>query len=1008
MRDGLVEKDELEAILDEQRDARQHRISGHRLGEILIQRGMVTPTQIAKLVAEQYELPFVDFDVADIDLHVAAILSEDDTRRFSAVPINRAGDGTILLAIADPSTVIFSDELRKLLGSVPRFVVVGPDAIERAISHVSTLPGPSMSLAPAPTGTADDLIIVPSDEVATNPTAADAVDLAPSHQWPPLGALLLRDELVTDQDIETALAQQRLAPSLRLGEILIGKGLVTRAAIARLIAEQYELPFHDIHSLDVDPDVARLLPEEVAWRLGAVPIARHEDGSLDVAIADPTGAVYSDELHRTLAAPLTLVVASPDEIESLLERAHTPESEPAAAYVEPTPELEPTTESDPEPVLAEVTDDREPEPAESSHLVSDGDTTAPDVEQDVVELLWPHMPTIGAAPDEAAAVHEPEQPFRTAADDDQPHLGSLDALDVPGADVFELSWPSHVEEVELEGEPLATDEHAAPEADAEGPESPEGLPAPEMPAAPEAELVAFSWLMPEQEDGQDDETSLEGDLALVEPEGTASSTDHADESQGAVVYDIFGVGSEPQAEAETPWALVDTTFADGASEPLALLPGEPEEPHDEPAHDEPAHIDLETDEPHLLQPVSDDVSEIEDDVAPKAEDPVEPEAEPELEPEDVGNEIEPDYDMLVDLRGDFPLVVEDALASGASTLHFSPLAEELVLRARVDGVVRDLGTVSQDERDVIVARLESDGIARTHVVPTSRGQKTTLFVRDRSVAPTSIDDLGLDPDSAIVLREALARPTGAILVCGPTGAGTTTTLYAALDAIATSDRIVTTVEQPVEHVLDGVDQIEVDPPSGRTYASVLADLRFTDTDAVFVGDLPDREAATLALTEAYEGRLVVAGLRAPSAAAAIVRLANMGVDPSVLASSLGCVVSQRLVRTVCDACRETYYASPDELAALDQAESDSPRLLARGAGCPNCLGSGLRGRAGLFEVMPVTDELRRLVAGSASAKKMRKSAVASGMRTLRRSGVRLCLDGMTTVPEIVRVLGDER
>lgn len=999
MRDGLVEKEELEEILSEQRDVRQRRISGHRLGEILVERGRVTPTQVAKLIAEQYELPFVDFDIADIDVRVATIMSEDDARRFSAVPINRAGDGTILLAIADPSTVIFSDEIRKLLGTVPRFVVVGPDAIERALAHVSSLPGSSASVVPTPTRAVDDLIIIPSDEGASDQAdSTRALAPVPSHQWPPLGALLLRDRLVTDQDLETALAQQRLAPSLRLGEILIGKGLVTRATIARLIAEQYELPFHDIDPLDVDPEVARLLPEGVAWRLGAVPIARHDNGSLDVAIADPTSAVYSDELHRTLAAPLTLVVAAPDEIESLLEHVHRRESEPTVAHVEPT--------TDPEPVLAETTDGGEPEPGEPSHLVVDADVAAPVDEQDVVELLWPQMPTIGDAPDEPAvdepALDEPGQPLVAPAEDDPPEAAVPDALETQVTEPSEFSWPAPVWDPELEDEPSATDTAAVPAADEKDPEDVESFAAPEEPAAPETEPFAFSWLSPEQEDEPDDQSSHVIDLTVLEPEVIVPSTADGEESEQAVVYDIFGLGSRPETETEnetethTQWAPVDEALADSTSEPLALSPAAPEEPNDE-----PEHLDFEPDVPHLFPPVAVGF-ESEDDFTPKAEDHVEPEVV-----EDVP-EVETDHDVLVEAESDFPLVVEDALASGASTLHFSPVGEELVLRARVDGVVRDLGHVTRDERDVIVERLESEGVARTHAVATSRGAKTTLFVRDRSEAPTSIDDLGLDPDSATVLREALDRPTGAILVCGPVGSGTTTTLYAALDAVATPDRIVTTVEHPVEHLLDGVDQMEVDPASGRTYASVLGGLRFTDTDAVLVDDLPDREAATLALTEAYQGRLVVAGLRAPSAAAAIVRLADMGVDPSVLAASLGCVVSQRLARTVCGACRETYYASPDDLAALDHGENGSPRLLARGAGCPNCLGSGFRGRTGLFEVMPVTDELRRLIAGSSSAKKMRKSAAASGMRTLRQSGIRLCLDGVTTVSEITRVLGDER
>ena len=386
-------------------------------------------------------------------------------------------------------------------------------------------------------------------------------------------------------------------------------------------------------------------------------------------------------------------------------------------------------------------------------------------------------------------------------------------------------------------------------------------------------------------------------------------------------------------------------------------------------------------------------------------------AEAEEEPEEEDRvEIELlqlEDDAVTASASSFESVVDDALAAGASTFHFSPQGHELAVRARVDGLVRDLGTASLEERDTLVERLEAEGIGRTHVVTTSRGEKTTLFVRERTGSPTSIDDLGFDAEAAAALRASLERPAGAVLVCGPAGSGTTTTLYAALHTFATPDRVVTTVEQPVERLLDGVDQIEVDPANGVTFAGALRDLRFTDTDAVLVGELADSEAAGLALQAAYEGRLVVAGFRAPGTAAAILRLADLGLEPTALAASLGCVVSQRLVRTVCTDCRETYYASEEELSALGQPESGSPRLLVRGTGCTSCADTGYRGRTGIFEVMPITDEIRGLIADGASLKKIQKAAVAAGMRTLRDEGIRLCLDGVTTAAEVVRVLGDD-
>ncbi len=329
MRDGLVTKEDLEAILDEQRDSRQQRITGRRLGELLVERGVVTQAQVAKLVAEQYELPFVELEETDIDLKVAVLLTEDLARRFSAVPINFLPDGSLLLAIADPGTVIFSDELRRALGAPPRFAVVGPHAIDAAIAFVHERPESPIERNGTETGADDDVVVEMHAEEPDTSLPTEASDepyfgsqRAVAHLWPPLGALLMREGLVTDADLETALAQQRLSASRRLGEILVERGIVTRADIARLVAEQYELPFVELAASEVDPLAGALLPEEIARRYAAVPIGFLPDGSLRLVVADPTNVLYSDELHIALGVPLSFAVADPSAIAAAITLAH--------------------------------------------------------------------------------------------------------------------------------------------------------------------------------------------------------------------------------------------------------------------------------------------------------------------------------------------------------------------------------------------------------------------------------------------------------------------------------------------------------------------------------------------------------------------------------------------------------------------------------------------------------------------------------------------------------------
>jgi hypothetical protein len=338
LRDGLVAKEQLEAILNEQRDSRQQRMSGHRLGEILIDLGLVTPTDVAKLVAEQYELPFTELDTTDIEVHVARRFSEELARRISAIPINTRPDGSCVLAIADPATVLFSDELRRVLGPALQFVVVGPDAMEAAIRFVFDRADEQAGAPEVPEpgyfeGTVLELRPEdPAAVVAPHASSPIAAHASPTtHHSPPLGALLVREGLLSEDELDAALAQQRLSTSWRLGEILVNRGLVTPAGIARVIAEQYELPFVDLANAYVDPAVASRLPREIARNFPAVPIAEGADGSLQVAIADPTNVYYSDELQDSLGVALTFVVAAPDAIDGVLDSVHEPAPEPEHA-----------------------------------------------------------------------------------------------------------------------------------------------------------------------------------------------------------------------------------------------------------------------------------------------------------------------------------------------------------------------------------------------------------------------------------------------------------------------------------------------------------------------------------------------------------------------------------------------------------------------------------------------------------------------------------------------------
>ena len=368
-----------------------------------------------------------------------------------------------------------------------------------------------------------------------------------------------------------------------------------------------------------------------------------------------------------------------------------------------------------------------------------------------------------------------------------------------------------------------------------------------------------------------------------------------------------------------------------------------------------------------------------------------------------------------------------ALAEGASDLHFEPRREDMLVRIRVDGVMRELATVPRHMQQAVTSRLKMMGkldIAdrrapkdgrlaaffdsgridmRIAVVATTHGEQVVLrILGSGGDQHPSIAGLEMEPYAEAAFITAIEQPYGTVIVCGPTGSGKTTTLYGAIDNLNRSDRVVMTIEDPVEWQLDGVSQTEVDVKGGLTFASGLRTILRSDPDVLLVGEVRDSETASIAIQAAMKGHLVLTSLYAHNAASAIARLREMGVDGSMLAGSLNAVVAQRLARRLCVHCRREYAANAEELGVADQTMSDDVLLYAA-VGCAKCHGTGYVGRVALREVMPVHGEVRALI--ESSAEEIFAAAVRQGMTTLRDDGMRLALTGVSSVDEIRRVTG---
>lgn len=396
---------------------------------------------------------------------------------------------------------------------------------------------------------------------------------------------------------------------------------------------------------------------------------------------------------------------------------------------------------------------------------------------------------------------------------------------------------------------------------------------------------------------------------------------------------------------------------------------------------------------------------------------------------------EPEFATVV--AGDSPLdppmvrlvdsVIQGAVREGATDIHIEPRADGTAVRYRIDGLLYDKAQLSRNVGGAATSRIKAlagldiaervrpqDGRllyefgGREHdlriaSVGSNFGERVTVRVLDKHRVLMGLERLGLLPDQQKVLEGLLARPYGMILVTGPTGSGKTTTLYACLNRINERTRNIMTVEDPVEYHLEGITQIAVRTKMAVSFAAGLRAIIRHDPDVVMVGEIRDTETAQIAVQAALTGHLVLSTLHTNDAAGAIVRLVEMGVEPYLITSTLLASIGQRLVRALCPACRNPQEATPDQAVEMG-LPADPPATVWSPRGCPECGQMGYRGRAGVFEIMKVTDGIRDLILQRRPATTIRGAARHEGMRVMNEAGVARALDGTTSVEELRRVV----
>ncbi|MCP4115273.1 MAG: type II secretion system ATPase GspE [Desulfobacteraceae bacterium] len=396
-------------------------------------------------------------------------------------------------------------------------------------------------------------------------------------------------------------------------------------------------------------------------------------------------------------------------------------------------------------------------------------------------------------------------------------------------------------------------------------------------------------------------------------------------------------------------------------------------------------------------------------------------------------EIEKTADLLDD-TSDAPVIrlvnhiISRSVKANASDIHIEPFQESLKVRYRIDGILYELLTPPKWIQSALISRIKvmakmniaekrapQDGRLevrigeqkidiRVSTVPTSFGERLVMRLLNKSGSLLELTEFGFSNKDLTLIKELISLNNGIVLVTGPTGSGKTTTLYAALSAINSPDKNIITIEDPVEYNLMGIGQIQVNRKTGVTFAAGLRSVVRQDPDVILVGEIRDLETAEIAIQSALTGHLVFSTLHTNDAAGAVTRLTDLGVEPYLITSSVKAVIAQRLVRVLCEDCKEAYCLSEAEMGYLNIRDRKSEQCNAfKAKGCPNCFDTGYTGRQAILEIMEVDEELKSMILTTSDSNQIKALALKHGMQTLRQNGVDKVLAGITTVEEVLRV-----
>lgn len=991
--EGEVSEDRMQEALGKQRE------KDVSLGEILISDGYVTAEELSRILSHHLGVEYSVLSQEEVDPDLIGIVGEETLVQCEAVPV-RIDDGKLVVAMGD----LADAEARSRIAESAGLPIIPVAAAEDAIRITR------------------ERLLKDSEDGQATASENGSKNGEPQPEQPPtrkprgrlasrrMGDILVAEGKITEQQLQHALDIQTKDPKdpRNIGEILLSLGYIVPADLAQALAQRLRLDYVVLSELgpdDTDSEALNLMDEESCRKYKALPL-RFEDEHLVVAMSDPNDLYALEDLRIIAKRQIKPVVVAEEDLNGALNHLFETDESLYEAPEDAYPEAETSEGSvEPEAVATEVEGTQETgidngyEQHEYRELDDQGtveqtpdlDAVDTDLDEELLEAPSPESELEEEALEDAVQAPEDSNGFtgqtqEKETDDRRTRQRRTLAGGGKLGDIL-------VEEGKISEEQLQR-----------------ALSVQESDSRPIGEImVSLGYL-----------TAAD----LAQAVARRLRLDYIELSDSDVDRGLMTIIDQRvlRRHGAVPLRVEDGRLAVAMSDPkdiyaledLRIISGYPITPV------VATKQDIQRVQNKLFA-MGEGVSEFLEEAAGDSVDQDEGEV-------DLGSDAGAEEAPIIRLVSS---ILQQAVGEGASDIHIEPQAQEVTVRFRVDGVLREVMSVPQKLQSGITARLKviaSLNIAerripqdgrfsvrvggskvdlRVATLPTAFGEKVVLRLLDTSNVEADLRKLGFADEAFEKYEEIFTRPYGAILVTGPTGSGKSTTLYATLNELNSPGRNIITVEDPIEYRVPGLNQIQVNPKAGLTFASGLRSILRSDPDVIMIGEIRDVETAKISVESALTGHLVLATLHTNNAPGALTRLTEMGVEPFLTSSAVDCVIAQRLGRRLCERCKQPEEVGRDVLEEMNfpfHLVDENEIAFYKACGCQRCGNSGYRGRIGFYEMMVVNDELKELVLRRVSTNEVARAAEAAGMVRLREDGLVKAAHGQTTIEEVLRTV----